>query len=490
MTPTLATSFAGACTAFAGHRAVIGPGGDSATYAELDARCNQVVHFLGTRDIGTGDRVGVMLPKSIDTVAIILGIMRAGAAYVPVDPHGPVERAETILADCGASITFTQREIAASTATPEDLDDQPTEPIAPPTLTGDDLAYILYTSGSTGTPKGVPITHRNAMSFCTWCRDAFNPEPADVFSSHAPFHFDLSILDLHVSLAAGAALALIDEASARDPRRLAAFIAERGITVWYSVPSILAMMAEHGRLDEHASDQLRLVLFAGEVFPVRPLNMLREAWPGATYWNLYGPTETNVCTAYRLDDSIDRERTAPYPIGPACAHCASVVIDAGGNVVSEPGSTGRLLIAGDSVMTGYWNADSASVFHEVGGIRYYDTGDLVEIMPTGSYLFRGRADRMIKRRGYRIEPAEVEAGLLRHPLIREAAVFALENEHGVTMVAAIGTEEPGGLGVIALKRHCAEALPDSMVPDRFQVLEALPRTSTGKVDFEVLRGGA
>jgi non-ribosomal peptide synthetase component F len=191
----------------------------------------------------------------------------------------------------------------------------------------EDLAYILYTSGSTGRPKGVCLEHRHATTFVDWCVRTFECGPDDRCSSHAPFHFDLSILDLWMPLACGASVALIEESLAKDPRGLPAFIDERGITIWYSVPSILSLMATHGRLDEHAHDRLRIVCFAGEVFPLPGLRALRTAWPEPDFWNLYGPTETNVCTALRLPATIEVDRTEPFPIGRACDHCEIRLVD-------------------------------------------------------------------------------------------------------------------------------------------------------------------
>ena len=202
-----------------------------------------------------------------------------------------------------------------------------------PACCGDDLAYVLYTSGSTGKPKGVMLSHANAFTFLDWCDETLGPRPDDRFSSHAPFHFDLSVFDLFVSCRHAATLVLIGESLGKDPARLGAFLAERRISVWYSAPSILALMTEYGGLDRAGAVAPRVVLFAGEVFPIAPLRRLRALWPASEFWNLYGPTETNVCTAYRVPDTIPDDRTTPFPIGTACPPLLGRVVDEQGHDV-------------------------------------------------------------------------------------------------------------------------------------------------------------
>jgi amino acid adenylation domain-containing protein len=368
-------------------------------------------------------------------------------------------------------------------------DSDPSPPVESPVLEPDDLAYILYTSGSTGRPKGVMLSHRNATSFIDWCSETFAPSALERFSSHAPFHFDLSILDLYLPLRHAATVVLIDHDLGKDPARLAAFIAEKQLTSWYSAPSILSLLVQYGNLAGRDFSSLRRVLFAGEVFPVRYLRELKAAIPHPRYFNLYGPTETNVCTFHEIPPSIPAERTEPYPVGKVCANLQARVIDADGRDVSR-GAEGELLIAGPAVTSGYWKLEeqSAGAFlRGEDGQSWYRTGDLVAEDDAGDYRFRGRRDRMVKKRGYRVELGEIETCLYRYPDVRQAAVIAIDGSDGLLIKALVCSEDGRRFSLIALKSFCAEHLPIYMVPDLFEFPPSLPTTSTDKIDYRQLQ---
>jgi len=480
--------------------------GAQITYRELDSLSDRLRDVLAERGVGAGDRVGVS-GKSIGTLATMFGALKLGAAYVPVDAAAPARRGAEIYTDCGVKAVAAAPPFASELAK---VMGTAAPPATVPELAGwggevlldgpgvreatvaEDLAYVLYTSGSTGKPKGVMHTDASALAFVDWCSREFRPVPEDRFSSHAPFHFDLSILDVFVPLFSGATLVLIGDELGKQPAGLAELIAERRISVWYSTPSILALLLEFGKLERHDFGALRLVLFAGEVFPIPKLRRLKQVWPGPRYCNLYGPTETNVCTWFDVPEHIPADRADPFPIGQACSGDRTRVVRDGVDV--EAGAEGELLVAGESVMKGYWNLPerTAECFQvDPEGTRWYATGDVVRADERGDYVFLGRRDRMIKRRGYRIEPGEIEAALHRHPAVVEAAVVGIAGDEGATTIKAFlscrGDQPPS---LIELKRWCAENLPMYMVPDRFSFHDTLPKTSTDKIDYRSLAAGA
>jgi L-proline---[L-prolyl-carrier protein] ligase len=500
--------------------AVIEPGQGAITYAELDHLSDRVRDRLVADGVTPGDRVAVFLPKSIDAVAAIFGILKTGAAYVPIDPGSPAWRAAFIINDCrvravladAALLTPVEPELGQLGADPtrlvltstgggrglsEALDararERPTPVVPSATPEPDALAYLLYTSGSTGRPKGVTLSHRAATSFVAWCSELYRPTPDDVVSSHAPFHFDLSILDLYLPLQHGATLVLIGEEAGKEPVGLAALIAEYRITMWYSTPSILALLAQYGRLERHDYGALRVVNFAGEVFPVPQLRAITRLWPRPRYFNLYGPTETNVCTWFEVPLPVPGERTAPYPIGRSCSHVTCRVVDPADRRL-PPGEEGELIVSGAGIMSGYWNLpeqNARAFLVDQDGTRWYRTGDLVVEEPGGVYQFHGRRDRMVKRRGYRIELGDIEAALVQHPAVCEAAVVSLSDPGGGVRIKAFLATRDGARGsIIALKHFCVERLPRYMTPDAFEFLERLPRTSTDKTDYQSLQARA
>ena len=249
-------------------------------------------------------------------------------------------------------------------------------------------------------------------------------------------------------------------------------------------------MVQYGKLTKHDYSSLRLVLFAGEVFPVKYLRRLKTLIPKPQYFNLYGPTETNVCTFYEIPDQIADDRSEPYPIGITPSHLKSEIVDVNHKAVVA-GEEGELYISGDAVMPGYWNLPEQTMRAlsiDSSGCSWFRTGDIVVEESDGNYRFVGRRDRMIKRRGYRVELGEIECCLHQHPKVCEAAVLAIKDEEEWTKVKAFVTTTDGKrLSLIQMKTFCASILPLYMVPDLFAFRQRLPKTSTGKVDYQKLR---
>ncbi|MFE2172626.1 amino acid adenylation domain-containing protein [Kitasatospora sp. NPDC058115] len=464
--------------------AVSGPAG-SVGYGELDAMADAIAARLIRRGVRPGDRVVIWAGKSPATVAAMQAVLRCGAVYVPVDGGSPVARVATIARDCAARLVVTAAawipRISAELgegAGYQELDG-PYEPApaAHAAVTPDDLAYILYTSGSTGTPKGVCLTHRNALAFVDWAYELLAPGEDDRFANHAPFGFDLSVLDLYVAFRAGASVHLIPPELSFAPGQLVEFLHQERISVWYSVPSALAVMMRFGGLlDRPAPESLHTVLFAGEPFPIAQLRDL-AGWTGARLMNLYGPTETNVCTYHEVTGK-DLDRDRPVPIGIAAAgDRVWAQQDDGGTAAA--GEEGELVVDGPTVMAGYWGHPPQS--------GPYRTGDLVRVLPDGAFDYLGRRDHMVKIRGHRVELAEVEAVLENHADVAEAAAVAVDEGVDTRLVVFVAPQAGREPGVLALRRHLAQHLPRYMVADEVRFLSPLPRNGNGKIDRRALK---
>ncbi|MBR9919596.1 MAG: amino acid adenylation domain-containing protein [Bacteroidetes bacterium] len=496
----LSEILSGSFQKFSDRPAVQEPNGSVLSYAQLWQNTQSLAAQLAAKDKQV---IGVLIPKSGESLTAILSILESGHAYVPLDTHAPATRNALILSDCQADalliapqLVDSMREQFSGDLIVEEVPGFDFRRIrfsydeAGPKLP-EDLAYMLYTSGSTGKPKGVLITHRNALSFIEWCMDTFPVSQEDVFSSIAPFHFDLSIHDIYVSLLAGGSLVLIDQKAAKNPMLLSMLIDQFKISILYATPTLLRLVLSYGRIDRYDHTSLRIVHFAGEVFPIEPLRQLKSKWPNVAFYNLYGPTETNVVTWFPIPDQISETQTSPFPIGKACRHikCA---IDDDGLKKPGPGVSGELLITGESVARGYLNRPertSTSFIQDEDNRIWYRTGDLVTTDDTGNLLFNGRIDRMVKRRGYRIELGEIESALAHHPSVIEAGVIARSNEKEETEVIAwLGVEDPENPpSGLELKEACLKHIPMYMLPDSFRFLKSLPQTSTQKVDYQALK---
>jgi acyl-coenzyme A synthetase/AMP-(fatty) acid ligase len=309
---------------------------------------------------------------------------------------------------------------------------------------------------------------------------------SDVFSSHAPLHFDLSTLDFFGSAAAGATVTLVPGEAAMFPARLVDWIRTKEISVWYSVPSALTLIVRYADPKPGALDSLRLILFAGEVFPIRYLRELMPLAPEARFFNLYGPTETNVCTYHEVRE-IPSADDPPLPIGRPCENTRCEVIGESGRTLTEPGAEGELVATGTIVAQGYWG-DPERTAERFQGRNSFRTGDIVQILessPVPRYRFVGRRDHLVKSRGYRIELGEIEAALYSHPAVEECVAVAVPDEMVGNRIAAFCAVGQGADGS-DLDRACRERVPSYMVPERIVVLDSLPRTANDKYDRPLL----
>ena len=492
--------------------------GDSLTYGQLSEQSAQLAGVLHGQGVRRGDRVAIHADKGLRSAIAMYGVMKAGAAYVPLDPSAPAQRLEMIVRDCGIRHLVTEpsktgavldlvargvrlegsigvesegrQEFAC--ASWEDVSAAP----APSPEVGTmehDLAYVLYTSGSTGVPKGVMHTHRSALAWAEVSAQTFGFRPDDRLSNHAPLHFDLSTLDYFATAVAGATTVVIPEVHTRFPASLTKLIQDERLTVLYAVPLALTHMLLHGALDQRDLTSVRWVLFGGEPFPTKHLRSLMRTLPEARFSNVYGPTEVNGITFSPVPE-LPEDSDAPIPIGRGFANVELLVVDENDVPVKEH-EAGELLARTPTMMKGYWRRSdlddnafwtrpAAGGYDEV----FHRTGDLVRRGAGGVLEFLGRKDRQVKVRGYRIELDEIEAALSAHEAVESAAAFLLPGLEGsYTIAAAVTLMSTSNVETPELLTYAGELLPSYALPERLDVLESLPKTSTGKIDRLALK---
>ena len=489
-----------------GDRPAVKIGEELINYRQLLERSDRTASMLAGLGAEPGRRVAFSFNKSIDAIVALFALIRTGATYVPLDPAWPVERCAMICEDAdialwvgtsapkgidGIKTAVTSRAEEGAIPLSQASDHKPaTASVAMPKR---DIANILFTSGSTGRPKGVEITTESLLHFSKWVVDEFGLLETDRVANHAPYNFDLSTLDIFAAVRTGALMIPVPERLKMFPYQMAKFIAAERITVWYSVPSALIMMQLRGKLTEHDLSALRIVFFAGEIMPKPALQAIAKEIPHATYANLYGPTETNACTCRRVSPD-DLSVESPLPIGRAIADTRLWFLDESGNAHKLGNSSiqsGELLVAGPTVTAGY-HGDAELTSRRLipapdGRGMAYRTGDRVHLGPDGELMFDGRMDRMIKCRGHRIEPGEIEAALASHTAVLEAAVIPLPDPvFGNRIKACIAPREGASLSESDLIAHCRDRLPSYMLPDVWQFYPSLPRTDREKVNLQAL----
>lgn len=449
------------------------------SYAELHALARA---FSGTITAVRGRRLGpvaILMEKGALAVAAIHGAVGSGGSYVPLDPAAPDWRVASILNHLGPTALICTR-VNAQRQPVEAWVDRLilAEDVAMNVEGGatgwsspssNDVAYVLFTSGSTGDPKGVAMSFGSLAYFIDWALGETELGPHDVVASVAPLHFDISTFDLFAAASVGATLVLIPSDALVFPRKLPGLIQSHGVTVWYSVPSVLTRLIEYGSPSALDLRSLRIIAFAGEVFPRKQLTRLMNLTPQATHMNWYGPTETNVCVAHRVSRRMDRGN---LPIGRPLPGTTAEVADGG-----------ELIISGPGVMLGYWPLAESGAAELTE--RIYRTGDIVRVQDSGELLFVGRRDTQVKVAGNRVELGEIETTLASHASVREAVVVAVHPHAATNSLVAFVTVADESTDPTPLIELCRERLPRYAVPHRIVVLSDLPRTSTGKID----RGG-
>ncbi|MEV6827027.1 non-ribosomal peptide synthase/polyketide synthase [Amycolatopsis sp. NPDC051102] len=452
------------------------------TYAELNARANRLAHRLIALGAGPERFVALRLPRSPEQVVAILAVLKAGAAYLPIDPATPAERVERMLADTAP----------VAVLAPEDVDVE-TGPDTDPPLrcTPDHPAYVIYTSGSTGLPKGVVIPHRNVTRLfaATAARFAFGAD--DVWTLFHSYAFDFSVWEIWGPLLHGGRLVVVPHLVSRSPREFLRLLADEGVTVLNQTPSAFYQLVRADEDNPGARLALRYVIFGGEALDTRRLAgwFARHGDRAPRLVNMYGITETTVhVTHHDLQSDVD----TPGVIGTALPDLRGYVLDADLNPVPA-GVPGELYVAGDGLARGYLGRPGLTAARFVAdpfgapGSRMYRSGDRVSRTRDGALRYHGRADQQVKIRGFRIEPGEIEATLLALPEVGSAAVLAREDEPGrKRLVAYVVAATPDAPSTARLREHLARTLPDYMVPSAFVTLDELPLTRNGKLDQRAL----
>ncbi|MFE7603429.1 amino acid adenylation domain-containing protein, partial [Streptomyces sp. NPDC057494] len=467
------------------------------TYGELDRRSNQVGHALRTRGAGPGDLVAIVMDKGWEQVVAALGILRSGAAYVPIDARVPVERLHVLLDSAGISQVVTQPWVDETAEWPEGVvrtvvraeDAGEVSPLGESGAKPGDLAYVIFTSGSTGLPKGVMIEHGAALNTVVDVNERYGVTAADRALGLSAMHFDLSVYDVFGLLSVGGALVLPEPAAHREPARWAELVTEHGVTVWNSVPALMEMFTEHALSNGLTGLPVRLVMMSGDWIPVSLPGRIRLLLPDAELWSLGGATEASIWSIlHPIGDVADDCVSIPY--GKAMRNQRFHVLDASMRPcpVWVPGD---LYIAGVGLARGYLNDEAktraAFLHHPVTGERLYRTGDMGRFLPDGSIEFLGRLDSQVKIQGYRIELGEVESGLTQCEGVRSAAVVAAGEQHGPKrLIAYVVLDE----GRDDTEQQITEALrrvvPSHLVPQRVLVLDELPLSDNGKVNRAAL----
>ncbi len=491
-------------------------GAESLTYRELDRRADDLAGQLASLGVGRSTRVAIFVERSPAMIVGLLGVLKAGGTYVPLDPAIPADRLRFLLLDSGAPVILTHRSLAgrlpATSARVVCLDDpdesvEASSRLPQPARLGaddaDDVAYVIYTSGSTGVPKGVEVTHRNVARLLDSTQPRYRFTATDVWTMFHSFAFDFSVWEIYGALLFGGRLVIVSHEVSRSPESFRRLLTNEGVTVLNQTPSAFRQLI---RADEATGDAeplaLRWVIFGGEALELQSLRPWfdRHGDQAPRLVNMYGITETTVHVTYREINRADLDQgQSASPIGRAIPGWQVYLLDRVGQPVPV-GVVGEMFVGGSGVARGYLNRPGLTAdrfgpdpIGDAAGARLYRSGDLARRRPDGELEYVGRTDHQVKIRGYRIELGEIEASLARHEQVRESVLLVREDRPGdPRLVAYVVPRTVPGPSSSELRQHLKRTLPDYMVPAVFVALPALPLTENGKVDRRALPapGGA
>ena len=460
------------------------------SYRELNKRANQLARVLREKGVGPDKIVGIMVERSLEMIVGIMGILKSGGIYLPINPEYPNERIEYMLEDSSADILLTQTQLGSKIEFSGDIIEMDKEDL----YVGDssnlnkinkpnDLAYIIYTSGTTGKPKGVMIEHKSMFNTVFWRKNEYELTTEDNVLQILAFYFDGFVTSFFVPIISGSKVILLAEQESKDPVAMASEISNKNITHFISVPALYTGILE--ALEHKNVQSLKSVTLAGESITYRIVEQSKKVLPETEIINEYGPTENTVATTIMRNVRIDKQISIGKPI----SNSRIYVVDK--NSKLQPvGIIGELCISGDGLARGYLNRPELTKEKFVEnpfnpGERMYKTGDLARWLPDGNIEFIGRIDDQVKIRGFRIELGEIESQLLKHEEIKEAVVIDREDKDSNKYLCAyvVSNKE---MTVTELREHLSKELPDYMVPAYFMQLEKIPLTPNGKIDRKAL----
>jgi len=464
------------------------------TYSELDRLSNQLANRLNEYGVQTNELVAVVMQKGWEQIVAVLGILKAGAAYMPVDASMPAERLHYLLEHGQVNIAVTQGCQDAAIDWPQnikririndtDLGSAPaTAPLCPATLS--DLAYVIFTSGSTGQPKGVVIDHRGAANTCADINDRFDVTANDSVLALSSLSFDLSVYDIFGLLAAGGRIVIPDAAGMRDPSHWANLVKQNQITLWNTVPALMDLVTDYAEQQPRSPiSSLRVSMMSGDWIPVKLPDRIRSQCPLAEVISMGGATEASIWSIiYPVGIVPDDWVSIPYgkPLRNQTFHVLNSEL-----ADCPPWVPGELYIGGIGVAVGYWRDDvktnASFITHPRTGERLYRTGDLGRYLPDGNIEFMGREDFQVKVQGFRVELGDIEAALESHKQIRNTVVTAVGPERGNKRLVAYMVAEGSAPGVDELRHFLGDKLPEYMVPAAYVFMDTLPLTANGKID--------